>query len=96
MVVFLEKFIFTQLVKELRLWYSKIHYRINRSLLLGSIVSQSNPAHICTTYFFKIHFNIILNTTPSSPFTFSDQNFICFSHFLRCVLHVLTISFPFT
>jgi hypothetical protein len=32
----------------------------------GPIKKQMNPAHILTSYFFKINFNIILPSTPTS------------------------------
>jgi len=46
---------------------------------------ESSP-HPHTLYFFKIRFNIILPSTPTSlPFTFSHQNFVCISHFPLCI-----------
>jgi hypothetical protein len=40
------------------LWDQKCHYCIHKSLLLDSLLSQTNPIHICTLI--KIHFNITI------------------------------------
>jgi hypothetical protein len=55
-------------------------YRFLKSLLLDHIPNHMNPAHIFTTCFFKVHFNIF---RPELCMSFSS---------LPCVLHVL-ISF---
>jgi hypothetical protein len=46
---------------------SKIHYHVCKSPPLESTVSQLNPVHILTPYFFRAHFNIILSI-PSELF----------------------------
>jgi hypothetical protein len=56
-----------------------------------------NPNHICTPYFPKIHFNIILTPVPRSlqwylPFRFSYKNVVCIPHlsyvgYLPCPSH---------
>jgi hypothetical protein len=58
--------------------------------------AQSNPVHNLTSYFCKIHFNIILPSMLMSPksslhFRTSNWNFVCISQ-LHHMLHVLPIS----
>jgi len=46
---------------------------------LVHILSQVNPGHMFTSYFFKVHLNIILLYTPtklSVPYRFSYQNYV--------------------
>jgi len=66
------------------LWYQKVHYRLHKSPLLDSLLSQINPVPSHTPYTYEIHFSIILPLTPRSPkwcllFRFSDYNYICLS-----------------
>jgi len=44
----------------------KVRYRVRNSLQLKLILSQSNPVHTFTSYFFQINFNIILPPKPWS------------------------------
>jgi len=48
------------------LWNPKDNYRFHRSPPLVSIMSYSNPVHVLRFYFFKIYFNIILQSIPTS------------------------------
>jgi len=58
-------------------WNSKVHYRVQKSPPLVSILGQMNSVHNFTICSHKIHSNIILTFTPISsklflPFRFSD------------------------
>jgi len=48
------------------LWNPKVHYHLNNSPLYVPILSKMNPVCTFTLYFFKIHFNIIYPSAPTS------------------------------
>jgi hypothetical protein len=57
------------------LWNLWVHHYICKSMLLLSIMSQVNPFHTLTLYFFKVHINIIPIYIWVSQVIFSLQVF---------------------
>jgi hypothetical protein len=43
------------------------HYLIHKSTALNSVQNHLNPAQNLTSYLFKIHFSIILQSVPVPP-----------------------------
>jgi hypothetical protein len=48
------------------LWNPKAHYRVNNSPSLVPVLSHTTPVRPFASYLYKIHFNIILPSTPRS------------------------------
>jgi len=73
-----EKEAFLQLVKKFYSFYGKRSFHSNKSPPRTHVLSHSNLVHALPTAVFKIHFNIILPSTPraskwSFPFRFRHQ-----------------------
>ena len=64
------------------LWVTKVYYFVHKIATLVSVLSQINTFHASPPYFLKIHFNIILLSTPAEwplCFRFPHRNPVCTS-----------------
>jgi hypothetical protein len=48
------------------LWNLEVHYHVYKSLKIVSVLIQMNPTYVLASCFHKIHFNIIVSSTPLS------------------------------
>jgi hypothetical protein len=72
-------------------WNLRVHYSDHKSLLLVLQCKPGNAVHHSISYFFRIHFNIILPSTPRSPqssllFRFLDYHWVCTTHLILIYL----------
>jgi len=67
--VLLEKLTVFQLVNKFLIFYGtrRFYYRSHKCPPPVHILSQLDPVHTSTSYFLKIHLNIVLPSTPGLP-----------------------------
>jgi hypothetical protein len=70
----------------------EVHYYVHKRPLLIPDLSQINLVNVITSYFFKLHFNIILQSMCSSPkyscpVRSSNSTFVYISH-ISCVWYI--------
>jgi len=66
--VVLEQLTFPQLIKIFPYFMQpEVHYRVHKRIPLATSLIQMNSGHALPSYLFKIPFNIILQSSPTSP-----------------------------
>jgi hypothetical protein len=73
-----------------------VNYLVHKNTLLVPIMSYINPVNILTSYFFKIHLNIILLSMHRFsklflPCRFSDQKSVYISDLSRNIPHIIYV-----
>jgi hypothetical protein len=74
----------------------KVYYCVYESLLLASILSQTNPLYTTPSYFSKIYHNFILGLfgglSPSGFFTKNLHSFLISSKCATCPTHLTLLD----
>jgi hypothetical protein len=82
------------------LWVTKVYYFVHKTAALVPILSQINLFHASPLYFLKVHFNIILPSTPRPAewplcFRFPHRNPVCTSPLpirATCLVHATVLD----
>jgi hypothetical protein len=72
----------------------KAHYSVHKSPPLESNLSQLNPIHTLSTYYFKKHCNVV-PSYASALLRFTDRTLSLFSHFPNRATYQPSYPFQF-